>query len=556
MVGQKIQRQYIKKGIEVTKSTSSRSWIHNPGESFNARSHSETPPTCFLWRHPDRSYNFAMSLTPRPRLPHSPIRQWGSLALVMLILAAALALPPLKLSLLALLALGFGLALLLRPVIGLYALALVIPFNAVAQVPLGPTGIGPADLLAGATFFVWFLHATAFRPKRRAAPLLWFILPFAIALLYATLTARSLVAALPELAKWAEVILIYWLGAQLLTPKHRLPLVLTLLAAGSVEALIGIRQFIFQIGPDAYLLGRFLRAYGTFGQPNPYAGYLGLLLPLGISLSLWSVVSAFGNQPSAISVQCLMRRRWARMALPPISAGMTGLIGAGVLVSWSRGAWLGVAASTATVLALSSVWGLGLMLALATALILVWPALPHSITGRISDVLQYFGVWNARGVPVTDENFAVLERVAHWQAAWEMFADHFWLGVGVGNWDAVYPDYAIGIWEASLGHAHNVLFHYAAVAGVFGAASYLWLWLGTLWQAFRAGLRRSGLDKALAVGVTGMLVHLSIHNQFDNLWVQGMPLLIALALALLPMERPGPERAHSPSSLVTKRISL
>ena len=479
-----------------------------------------------------------MSFSPHARRFFAPISQWGFLALAMVGLAALLALPPLKLSLLALAALAFGLALLLRPALGLYALALVIPFSAVARVPLGPASVGPADLLAAATFFAWFLRKAAFRPQRRPAPLLWLLLPFAIVLLYSTLAARSLVQALPELVKWAEVLVIYWLGAQLLTPKHRLPLALTLLAAGSIEALIGIRQFLFRIGPDAYLLGRFLRAYGTFGQPNPYAGYLGLTLPLGLSLSLWALASAFSHQFSDLSFQWMRNRRWARIALLLLITSMTGLIGLGLLVSWSRGAWLGAAASTATVLALSSIWGLGILLALAVLFIISWPALPASFTGRIGDVMGYFGVWNARGVPVNDENFAVLERVAHWQAAWEMFADHFWLGVGVGNWDVVYPDYAIGIWEASLGHAHNVLFHYAAVAGIFGAVSYLWLWLGSLWRAFRAGIRTKGVERAIAVGITGMLIHLSIHNQFDNLWVQGMPLLIALALALLPLANP------------------
>ena len=462
-------------------------------------------------------------------------REYTAYALIMLALAALLAFLPLKLGVALLAGLGFALALLRWPVLGLYALALVIPFNAVARVPLGPASIGPTDLLVAAAFFAWFLRFTARLDARRPAPLLWLILPFLTILLYSTLAARSLIAALPELVKWAEVAVVYWLGAQLISPRHRLPLLLTLLTAGSIEALIGIRQFVFQIGPEAYLLGRFLRAYGTFGQPNPYAGYLGLLLPVGVSLSLWALGAVFSNQYSIISVQWMRSRRWARVGLMLVIAGMTGVIGLGIIVSWSRGAWLGVMASTATVLALSSVWGLGLLLALAAGLVMLWPVLPASITARFADAARLFGTWDVRGVPVTDANFAILERVAHWQAAWEMFADHFWLGVGVGNWDVVYPDYAIGIWKAPLGHAHNVLFHFAAVAGVFGALSYLWLWLGSLWTAFRASLRRSGLDKAIAIGVTGMWVHLSVHNQFDNLWVQGMPLVIALGMALLPL---------------------
>ena len=482
------------------------------------------------------SYNGWMISSPHRKITLAPIGRWGLLALVMLGLAGMLAFAPLKLSLLTLAALAFGLVLLLRPELGLYALALTIPFNAVTRAPLGPATIGPTDLLVTATFFAWFLRATAFRPQKRPAPLLWLILPFVIVLLYSTLAARSLTQALPELVKWSEVVLIYWLGAQLITPKQRQPLLLTLLAAGSIEALIGIRQFLFRIGPDAYLLGRFLRAYGTFGQPNPYAGYLGLLLPLGLSLSLWSVGRMISRKDAKMQRKNKSGRWWMQAGVTATILGMTGLIGLGIIVSGSRGAWLGVIASTATVLGLSSLAGLGILLGLATLLVFAWPLLPDSIVGRLGAVLGYFGVWNARGAPVTDENFAVLERVAHWQAAWEMFADHFWLGIGVGNWDVVYPDYAIGIWEASLGHAHNVLFHYAAVAGIFGALSYLWLWLGGLWQAFRAGISQKGMDRAIAVGITGMLIHLSVHNQFDNLWVQGMPLLIALVLALLPLK--------------------
>ena len=164
---------------------------------------------------------------------------------------------------------------------------------------------------------------------------------------------------------------------------------------------------------------------------------------------------------------------------------------------------------------------------------MAYPLVPSALTARLTDLASYMGVWNARGVAVTDENFSVLERVAHWQAAWDMLADHPWLGIGVGNWSVVYPRYAIGQWSDALGHAHNVLFHYAAEAGLVGAAAYLWFWLGSLGAAVLAMTRSRGWDRVIAVGVFGLLVHLSVHNQFDNLFVQGMPLLVALALSLL-----------------------
>src|SRR5205823_4434241 len=91
------------------------------------------------------------------------------------------------------------------------------------------------------------------------------------------------------------------------------------LAAGTVESLNGLRQFTTRSGPDFFAIGAFLRAYGDFGQPNALAGYLGMLLPFGLVLAL---------RPAP------PRRRL-------VTAGMTVIIGAGILASLSRGAWLG-----------------------------------------------------------------------------------------------------------------------------------------------------------------------------------------------------------------------
>ncbi|NOX64165.1 MAG: hypothetical protein GXP42_19850 [Chloroflexi bacterium] len=460
-----------------------------------------------------------MSLT-LPRF--TDVRLWFGLLAVAAMLAA---LPP-EWSAALLIATAFGLTLVIWPVAGLFALALVIPFSAVARTPLGPASVGVTDIMLGAAALAWFWRRAVERPRPplAPAPLLWIILPLAFALLYSTLPARSLRAAIPELVKWAEVGAAYFLGAQLLSPRLRLPFALTLLLAATVEALIGWRQFYFGIGPEAFELGRFLRAYGTFGQPNPYAGYLGLSLPLGLALGLWSVRRLWRSRSRDLTRLFLSMAIW----------GMTITILAGILASGSRGAWLGVIASTIAVLALDSLASRALLLLGAGATALAAPLLPSFITARLAAIPAYFGVWNARGAVVTDENFAILERVAHWQAGWEMFADNFWLGVGVGNWDIVYPQYAIDRWLDPLGHAHNALFHYAAVAGIFGALAYLMLWLGALTAAFRAVLRTRALARALAIGVVGLLVHLSVHNLIDNLWVQGMPLLVALALSLLP----------------------
>ncbi len=467
-------------------------------------------------------------LTPAKALSPS-LREWAKLGLILALVALGLAWLPSALAASLIFAGIMGLAILLQPVSGLYLLTLAVPLNPQLHLPFGPGALGVTDLLVGVTTLFWFLRQVVRRDALRPAPLLWLILPFALALLFSTVAAQSLEEAAPELIKWAEVAVVYFLGCQLLTQRQRLPFVLVLILAAAAESLVGLYQFWFRIGPESFQIGAFLRAYGTFGQPNPYAGYLGLHLPLALAVGLWAAVAIWQQRPQA-------RQRLGLFALAAFCLGATALIGAGLIASWSRGGWLGMAAAAIAVLLLVSPLS-RLLIALAAAMaFLTSPVLPSGVTARLADLGHYFGTWNARGVPVNDANFAILERVAHWQAAWEMFADHPWLGVGVGNWSVAYPRYAIGQWTNPMGHAHNVLFHFAAEAGLIGAACYLWFWLGSLAAALLAVLRHRGLDRAIAIGVFGLLVHLSVHNQFDNLFVQGMPLVVALALALLPRE--------------------
>ena len=49
----------------------------------------------------------------------------------------------------------------------------------------------------------------------------------------------------------------------------------------------------------------------------------------------------------------------------------------------------------------------------------------------------YFGLTDVLSQPVTDENFSVVERIAHWVAAQRMWAQSPWFGVGPGNYAVV-----------------------------------------------------------------------------------------------------------------------
>jgi O-antigen ligase len=360
------------------------------------------------------------------------------------------------------------------------------------------------------------------------------------------LNALSIGASLVETVKWVEMLALYLLVVALLPARHIRRVVVVMLLTGLAQALLGLYQFIFKVGPAGFLLfeGRFLRAYGTFAQPNPYAGYLGLVLPLALSLTVWafsdyrfSPLRPFGILDSRLKnkseIQNLKYKTFFGLSLV--------LMLAALYATQSRGAWVGFGIAALVTLAAQSKRAALMVVSLALAGTLValagsfdWGVVgANAVTQRLVDALGIATIRDISAIEVTDANFATIERLAHWQAAREMWRDHLWLGAGFGNYAVIYPIYAVGRWLDPLGHAHNYLLNIGAEAGLVGIITYLIFWI----LAFRVSLLAlqgsAGFNRAVAAGGLGILVHLHIHNFFDNLYVQGMYLYLAIVLALI-----------------------
>jgi O-antigen ligase len=113
-----------------------------------------------------------------------------------------------------------------------------------------------------------------------------------------------------------------------------------------------------------------------------------------------------------------------------------------------------------------------------------------------------------------------------------MFADHPWLGVGIGNYAVAYGRYALPHWYEPLGHAHNVYLNFLAETGILGTAAFASLWLASIWHALRQAGQADRARAALAIGLLGTLIYLTVHNVFDNLFVHHMQLQLALLLGM------------------------
>jgi O-antigen ligase len=403
-----------------------------------------------------------------------------------------------------------------QPGLGVIALALALPFGSLWTLP--PWGANAVDLLVALVVVAWALKGMAARDWRIAMPVpAWPLLAFIWVAALSLTGAPSWREGVPEWFKWAEVAVVYIVGAQILTRRQAWWTAAALLAAGALEAALGAYQFLRQVGPEAFILmGRFMRAYGTFGQPNPYAGYLGYLAPVAVSLAIAGLLEGARRRNGVL---------WRE--LPACSVGDhrrdQDERSQGLDARWRRAGRGG---------------GLSRHAILATTIVLVvggscWRRsagwLPENRPG-VSGTKLTSGI-RPSADEITDANFSVLERIAHWQAGLAMFRDHPWLGVGIGNYAAAYPQYAPPHWYEPLGHAHNIAIHLLAETGILGGLTFLAYWLALAGAAIRAMPGSDPARRAFALGILGTWVYVSIHGLFDVLFVQHMQLNLALLWA-------------------------
>jgi O-antigen ligase len=398
--------------------------------------------------------------------------------------------------------------------------------------------LGPAsatDLLFATALTLWCASTISQRRTPNASRLpVWAVAIYLLILYLSSLGAFNLGEALTEMVKWVEF------GCLLLIVPMALPankvhwLVALLLAAAALQGIYGLYQFLFRIGPEWFLIqGRFMRASGVFGQPNPFGAYLGLSLPVAFSLTLWGVTSL------------LQKRTLSTLMWTIFYLVATLSIGVGLVASWSRGAWLGAVGGMVVVLLFfdrrtAIALGFGILALAITALVGAlnpnW--IPSAISARIGNIPATLGFIDVLSTEVNDDNFAIIERVAHWVAALRMWEQSPWLGVGPGNYATAYASVALPQWREALGHAHNIYLNVLGETGLLGLGAFLLLWsslIGWLLQQMHKTAQRvrssHSWSRALVVGVLGIVAHLAIHSFFDNLFVQGMYLHIAFWLA-------------------------
>lgn len=295
----------------------------------------------------------------------------------------------------------------------------------------------------------------------------------------------------------------------------------TLVTAGlfAVPALVVIRAVVLSALRDPRFTPRFLVAWAIGGvaaslygmarmghavdarAETPSLGYNGLGTTLAVAVVLLLSLSLDGP-----------RRR--RLLYVTASA----IVAVGLVLTWSRGAWLG------------AILGLGTLLG-ATSSRRLWVGVlvAAAVLTAATPVLAPRWQWQSsrlRNVAVTEGPFS---RIAVWKVARRIIADHPVLGTGLGTFASVYGRYAGESPSEAPPTAHNIFLNFAVETGLLGLAALL-SFLGTgIWAMVRWNRRSApgSSQRAMSAAVLAAFAALMGHQLVDGT-VMGVHIAVGL----------------------------
>jgi putative inorganic carbon (hco3(-)) transporter len=314
-------------------------------------------------------------------------------------------------------------------------------------------------------------------------------------------------AALNDLATLTLYLLLFALCARVLrSPRFRSWIITVYLLVSLIVSVYGLRQWFFGaaqlatwVDPESPL-SKTTRVYSYLGNPNLLAGYL---LP-AVVLSL---------------VAIFVWQSWVKKAL---ASTMLIVNCACLVLTFSRGGWIGLLVAVFTAITLLvywwsvqmppfwRTWSLPIMLGglfgvLILAVIFVEPLR-----------LRAFSIFADRQQD-SSNNF----RRNVWDAVFEMIRDRPIIGIGPGHnaFNKVYPLYQRPRYSAL--SAYSILLEVAVETGFVGLACFLWLILVTFNTAFLQ-LRRLRQSRNIQgfwlIGAFASLLGMLAHGTVDTIW--------------------------------------
>jgi O-antigen ligase len=195
--------------------------------------------------------------------------------------------------------------------------------------------------------------------------------------------------------------------------------------------------------------------------------------------------------------------------------------GAGLALTYVRGAWLGFAAGALAVLV-----GLGRRGLVAAAALLLLGAAAFALLPGVGARVRTIG---------SSADDTTRDRLAMLEAGRRLVLEHPVLGIGPGQVKRIYPSVATAeAMRHSTSHLHNTPLQITVERGLLGLVTWLWVFVAGLVRGTAVLRRLSGHDRAIALGVLAAIITFLVGGLFEYNFGDTEVLLVVLALMALP----------------------
>ncbi|MEM9948731.1 MAG: IctB family putative bicarbonate transporter [Cyanobacteria bacterium P01_D01_bin.36] len=352
----------------------------------------------------------------------------------------------------------------------------------------------------------WMLLTVSDRAEGWLTPLHIAVVAYWVAMVLATALSPVKAAALSGLIKLTLNVFLFMLLARILRVKElRSGLILVYSLTALLVSVYGLRQWIFGadalatwVDPESNLVGT-TRVYSYLKNPNLLAGYL---MP----------AASFG------AMAVFVWKRW----LPKLLAVVMTLTSSACLVlTLSRGGWLGFLAMGFLMMVLMVFW-------LSPKLPPLWQklALPLLFAGTAGVVVaavllvppvreRVMSIFAMRGDSSNNFRFNV------YAAVFEMIRDRPFFGIGPGNeaFNQIYPFYQRPNYTAL--SAYSIYFETLVEGGIVGGLAFFWMLVLSFQQGWmRLSRLRQSFDEEgyWLIGALGGIAGLLMQGTFDTVW--------------------------------------
>jgi O-antigen ligase len=352
------------------------------------------------------------------------------------------------------------------------------------------TGAQAAILVALAAWLYECVRAANDRKFR--SPLLWPMVAFYLASVLASITAVDPFHSSKELRGVFEPAFFFLLVNHVRGEERATRLSYVLIAAATVMAVYGLTQSVAQ-GP----------AFRVHGTMSIYMTFAGILMLIALVVL-------------------------AQLLFLPQSRGRYGLLGslvlliAALVMTHTRGAWIGLAAGTVLIVGFRQK---RLLLVLPVVAMIIFLAAPEAVRLRIRSM-------------VDPQDVTARERLYMWGSGLQILRDHPWTGVGIRGIKSVYPAYKHpNAVRDQRGHLHNNLIHIAAERGLIGVACWLWIWVAfyrQVWSLVRGLSPGSPRAMALIIGSLAGITGFHVAGLFEYTFGDSEVIMLVYFLMALP----------------------